>query len=74
MPSHYHCGSQLSRRFSQIHFLTRDRVEALYPRYDDFQRLRREYDPNDIPRLLEPVLSETRAAWPSCSLKKLATQ
>jgi D-arabinono-1,4-lactone oxidase len=34
--------------WGKIHFLTRERVEALYPCYDDFQRLRRQYDPTGI--------------------------
>jgi FAD/FMN-containing dehydrogenase len=34
--------------WGKIHFLTRDRVEALYPRYDDFQRIRRDFDPYGI--------------------------
>jgi FAD/FMN-containing dehydrogenase len=34
--------------WGKIHFLTRDRVEALYPRYDDFQRIRRDFDPDGI--------------------------
>ncbi|BBZ27495.1 FAD-dependent oxidoreductase [Mycolicibacterium madagascariense] len=34
--------------WGKVHFLTRDRVEALYPRYDDFQRLRKQFDPSGI--------------------------
>jgi FAD/FMN-containing dehydrogenase len=42
--------------WGKIHYLTRDRVEALYPRYDDFQRVRREFDPYGI--FLNPHLRE----------------
>jgi len=42
--------------WGKIHFLTRDRVEALYPRYDDFQRVRREFDPSGI--FLNPHLRD----------------
>jgi FAD/FMN-containing dehydrogenase len=34
--------------WGKVHFLTRDRVEALYPRYEDFQRVRRDFDPHGI--------------------------
>lgn len=34
--------------WGKVHFLTRDRVEALYPRYDDFQRVRRAFDPRGL--------------------------
>jgi FAD/FMN-containing dehydrogenase len=42
--------------WGKVHFLTRDRVEALYPRYEDFQRIRREFDPHGI--FLNPHLRE----------------
>jgi FAD/FMN-containing dehydrogenase len=42
--------------WGKIHFLTRDRVEALYPRYDDFQRIRRDFDPDGI--FLNPHLRD----------------
>jgi FAD/FMN-containing dehydrogenase len=42
--------------WGKIHFLTRDRVEALYPRYEDFQRIRREFDPSGI--FLNPHLRD----------------
>lgn len=34
--------------WGKMHFLTRARLERLYPQYDAFKRLRREYDPNDM--------------------------
>lgn len=42
--------------WGKIHFLTRDRVEALYPRYHDFQRIRRRFDPHGV--FLNPHLRE----------------
>lgn len=42
--------------WGKIHYLTRDRVEALYPRYDDFQRIRREFDPDGV--FLNPHLRD----------------
>jgi FAD/FMN-containing dehydrogenase len=42
--------------WGKVHYLTRDRVEALYPRYDDFQRIRREFDPKGV--FLNPHLRE----------------
>jgi FAD/FMN-containing dehydrogenase len=42
--------------WGKIHFLTRDRVEALYPRYEDFARIRREFDPSGI--FLNPHLRD----------------
>jgi FAD/FMN-containing dehydrogenase len=42
--------------WGKVHYLTRERVEALYPRYDDFQRIRREFDPKGI--FLNPHLRE----------------
>ena len=42
--------------WGKVHYLTRDRVEALYPKYDDFQRIRREFDPDGI--FLNPHLRE----------------
>lgn len=42
--------------WGKIHFLTRDRVEALYPRYEDFQRIRREFDPTGL--FLNPHLRD----------------
>ncbi|MFE7422178.1 D-arabinono-1,4-lactone oxidase [Rhodococcus sp. NPDC057529] len=42
--------------WGKIHFLTRDRVEALYPMYDEFQSIRREFDPKGI--FLNPHLRE----------------
>lgn len=42
--------------WGKIHYLTRDRVEALYPKYQDFQRIRREFDPHGI--FLNPHLRE----------------
>jgi FAD/FMN-containing dehydrogenase len=34
--------------WGKIHFLSRERVEQLYPKYGDFQQIRREFDPNGI--------------------------
>lgn len=42
--------------WGKIHYLTRDRVEALYPRYDDFQAIRRQFDPKGL--FLNPHLRE----------------
>jgi FAD/FMN-containing dehydrogenase len=42
--------------WGKVHYLNRDRVEALYPRYDDFQRVRRDFDPYGI--FLNPHLRE----------------
>lgn len=42
--------------WGKVHYLTRDRVEALYPRYDDFQRIRRDFDPHGI--FLNPHLRD----------------
>jgi FAD/FMN-containing dehydrogenase len=42
--------------WGKIHYLTRDRVEALYPRYDDFQAIRRRFDPRGL--FLNPHLRE----------------
>lgn len=42
--------------WGKLHYLTRDRVEALYPRYGDFQRIRRDFDPHGI--FLNPHLRE----------------
>ncbi|MFC9549962.1 D-arabinono-1,4-lactone oxidase [Rhodococcus sp. NPDC056960] len=42
--------------WGKIHFLTRDRVEALYPKYDEFQSIRKEFDPQGI--FLNPHLRE----------------
>jgi FAD/FMN-containing dehydrogenase len=42
--------------WGKVHYLTRDRVESLYPRYDDFQRIRRQFDPKGI--FLNPHLRE----------------
>lgn len=41
--------------WGKLHFLDRQRVEALYPGYERFQRVRREIDPNDL--FLNPHLS-----------------
>jgi FAD/FMN-containing dehydrogenase len=35
-----HCG--------KVHFLTRDRIAALYPKFEDFQGVRRELDPDGL--------------------------
>ncbi|OZD18221.1 D-arabinono-1,4-lactone oxidase [Rhodococcus sp. 06-156-3C] len=42
--------------WGKLHYLTRDRVEALYPRYEDFQSIRRELDPDGV--FLNPHLRE----------------
>jgi FAD/FMN-containing dehydrogenase len=42
--------------WGKIHFLTRDRVEALYPKYEAFQAIRRDFDPYGI--FLNPHLRE----------------
>jgi FAD/FMN-containing dehydrogenase len=42
--------------WGKIHFLTRDRAEALYPEYEAFQSIRREFDPHGI--FLNPHLRE----------------
>ncbi|GAB7071267.1 FAD-binding protein [Mycobacterium hodleri] len=42
--------------WGKVHYLTRDRVEALYPRYDDFQEIRRRFDPKNL--FLNPHLRE----------------
>ncbi|MCW2512048.1 MAG: D-arabinono4-lactone oxidase [Mycobacterium sp.] len=42
--------------WGKVHYLTRDRVEALYPRYDDFQAIRRRFDPAGL--FLNPHLRE----------------
>ena len=34
--------------WGKLHFLTPERVRALYPRFDDFQRVRRLLDPRDL--------------------------
>jgi len=34
--------------WGKLHFLTRARLERLYPQYDTFRRLRREYDPSGL--------------------------
>jgi FAD/FMN-containing dehydrogenase len=34
--------------WGKVHFLTRERVEKLYPEYDKFVAVRREFDPNGI--------------------------
>jgi FAD/FMN-containing dehydrogenase len=42
--------------WGKVHFLTRERVEALYPRYEDFQRIRQDFDPYGI--FLNPHLRD----------------
>lgn len=42
--------------WGKIHFLTRERVEALYPQYEAFQVIRREFDPQGI--FLNPHLRD----------------
>ncbi len=42
--------------WGKIHYLTRDRVEALYPEYEAFQQIRRDFDPHGI--FLNPHLRE----------------
>ncbi|MCV7420729.1 FAD-binding protein [Mycobacterium yunnanensis] len=42
--------------WGKVHFLTRDRVEALYPKYELFQDIRRQFDPHGI--FLNPHLRE----------------
>lgn len=42
--------------WGKVHFLTRDRVESLYPKYDEFQAIRRDFDPKGI--FLNPHLRE----------------
>ncbi|MDX1876148.1 D-arabinono-1,4-lactone oxidase [Mycolicibacterium sp. 120266] len=42
--------------WGKVHYLTRERAEALYPKYDDFQRIRRQFDPKGI--FLNPHLRE----------------
>jgi FAD/FMN-containing dehydrogenase len=39
---------QARPHWGKIHFLTRDRVEELYPKYEDFQQIRRQFDPRGI--------------------------
>lgn len=34
--------------WGKIHFLTKDRVQQLYPEYDTFVRVRREFDPHGV--------------------------
>lgn len=36
------------QHWGKIHFLTRERVEQLYPAYNEFVSVRREFDPNGI--------------------------
>lgn len=42
--------------WGKIHYLTRDRVERLYPRYEEFVAIRRQFDPQGI--FLNPHLRE----------------
>jgi len=42
--------------WGRVHYLTRERVEALYLKYLDFQRIRREFDPDGV--FLNPHLRE----------------
>lgn len=42
--------------WGKIHYLTRDRVEALYPKYGEFRSIRKEFDPQGI--FLNPHLRE----------------
>ena len=32
--------------WGKLHFMTADRLERLFPRYDDFVRMRRRFDPH----------------------------
>lgn len=41
-------GFSARAHWGKNHFLTRDRLRELYPRYEDFVRIRRELDPNGI--------------------------
>jgi FAD/FMN-containing dehydrogenase len=34
--------------WGKIHFLTPDRVRTIYPRFDDFQAIRRQFDPHGV--------------------------
>lgn len=34
--------------WGKIHFLTRDRIEKMYPEYDKFVAVRREFDPDGV--------------------------
>lgn len=34
--------------WGKVHYLTRDRVEALYPRYADFLQIRKQFDPSGV--------------------------
>ncbi|WP_018600019.1 D-arabinono-1,4-lactone oxidase [Mycobacterium sp. 155] len=42
--------------WGKIHYLTRDRAEQLYPKYEEFQEIRRRFDPHGI--FLNPHLRE----------------
>jgi FAD/FMN-containing dehydrogenase len=42
--------------WGKIHYLTRDRVEQLYPKYQEFQEIRSQFDPHGI--FLNPHLRE----------------
>jgi FAD/FMN-containing dehydrogenase len=42
--------------WGKIHYLTRDRVEQLYPKYQEFQEIRSQFDPRGI--FLNPHLRE----------------